>query len=221
MKKITILLAASAVLASALLVSCNNGTKDYINVANEGYDYLFNVTGTVETTITATGKNNDTTKDKVELTYTKKSEITGIGSTSWNESAVNDSYAKYYVYVEGTSKNTETLSGKVKDVSKGSTTTTSENNNYTAAFGFVELDGSYYLKWNDKLIPEVIDGDFDDDFTVSFTYTDTNVGYTINGTDSYDLIKNARYSYTEATDPVEYADTVTTKYSFTFTRADN
>ena len=212
MKKITILLAASAVLASALLVSC--GVKDYVDVTNKEYRYLFNVTGTVETTVTASGKNDDTTKDKVELSYTKKSEISGIGSTSWDISAVNDCYDKYNIEVTGTSKNTETLSGKVKDVSKGSSSTTSEGD-YTIEFRFVELDGSYYLKWNDKLIPEVIDGDFDDDFTVSFTYTDTNVG------DYYNTIKNARYSYTETTDPVEYADTVTTKYSFTFTRADN
>ncbi|MBP3742607.1 MAG: hypothetical protein J6J00_06435 [Treponema sp.] len=212
MKKITILLAASAVLASALLVSC--GVKDYVDVTNKDYRYLFNVTGTVETTVTASGKNDDTTKDKVELSYTKKSEISGIGSTSWDISAVNDCYDKYNIEVAGTSKNTETLSGKVKDVSKGSSSTTSEGD-YTIEFRFVELDGSYYLKWNDKLIPEVIDGDFDDDFTVSFTYTDTNVG------DYYNTIKNARYSYTETTDPVEYADTVTTKYSFTFTRADN
>ena len=110
MKKITILLAASAVLASALLVSCNNGTKDYINVANEGYDYLFNVTGTVETTITATGKNDDTTKDKVEISISSKSEFTGIGSTSWGESLVNESnYTGYDISYEKVKKSSNSL----------------------------------------------------------------------------------------------------------------
>ena len=218
MKKINILLAASAVFASALFVSC--GVKDYVDVTSISYSYKFNVTGTVETTTSASGVNDDTTKDAVTITTSEKATITGLGETSWSESKtsnLDNIDGLYKVSVNASSNVTRsgayTVKGEARESYEGSDTKTYEDN-----FSFYLIDDVYYLARDGKLIalPEdAVSGNFDEDFELNFTVTKSNVG------DFYDNIQNARYSYTETEDPVKYADTVTTKYSFKFTRADN
>jgi len=218
MKKINILLAASAVFASALFVSC--GVKDYVNVTSIDYSYKFNVTGTVETTVTASGVNDDTAKDAVTITTSEKATITGLGETSWSEhktSNLDNIDGLYQVSVNASSIVTRsrsyTVKGEARESYGGSDTKTYEDN-----FSFYLIDDVYYLARDGQLIalPEdAVSGNFDEDFELNFTVTKSNVG------DFYDGIQNARYSYTETEDPVKYADTVTTKYSFKFTRADN
>lgn len=126
MKKINLILGACAIAAAALLVSCNNGTKDYVNVRTINNSYAYNVTGSVTNT---TKDGNTTAADVTVTTATIKS---ALAQVTWSEDKLNDSnYDKYTVKFDGTANWT------VSNTPAGSTTATTSK--FTDKFGVQEI----------------------------------------------------------------------------------
>ncbi|WP_022933555.1 hypothetical protein [Treponema bryantii] len=96
MKKINLILGACAIAAAALLVSCNNGTKDYVKVNTIYNNYTYNVTGSV----TNTSKSGTTAA--TDVTVIKETIKTALGDVNWSDDKVNGSnYDKYSVTISG------------------------------------------------------------------------------------------------------------------------
>lgn len=140
MKKINLILGACAIAAAALLVSCNNGTKDYVNVKTINNSYAYNVTGSVKNTT----KNGTTTAASENVTTaTIKS---ALAQVTWSEDKLNDSNYDYYtVKFNGTANWTNSYTAA------GATTATTSK--FTDKFGVegttveqerVELPAGWY-----------------------------------------------------------------------------
>ncbi len=96
MKKINLILGVCAIAAAALLVSCNNGAKDYVNVKTIYNNYTYNVTGSV----TNTSKSGTTAA--TDVTVIKETIKTALGDVNWSDDKVNGSnYDKYSVTISG------------------------------------------------------------------------------------------------------------------------
>ncbi|WP_022933562.1 hypothetical protein [Treponema bryantii] len=140
MKKINLILSACAIAAVALLVSCNNGTKDYVNVRTINNSYAYNVTGSV----TNTKKDGNTTAASVNVTTATIKSATA--KVEWSEDKLNDSNYDYY-----TVKFNGTANWTTSNTPAGSTTATTSK--FTDEFGVegttveqerVELPAGWY-----------------------------------------------------------------------------
>ena len=131
MKKINLILGACAIAAAALFVSCNNGTKDYVNVKTINNKYAYNVTGSV----TNTSKSGSTTAASV--TVTTATIKNAIANVDWSEDKLNDSNYDYYtINFNGTANWTTSYTAA------GSTTATTSK--FTDKFGKLSTSTTYY-----------------------------------------------------------------------------
>lgn len=122
MKKINLILGACAIAAAALLVSCNNGTKDYVNVKTINNQYAYSVTGSV----TNTTKDGNTTA--ADVTVTRATIKSALAQVRWSEDKLNDSNYDYY-----TVKFNGTANWTTSNTPAGSTTATTSK--FTDKFG--------------------------------------------------------------------------------------
>lgn len=130
MKKINLILSACAIAAVALFVSCNNGTKDYVNVKTINNKYAYNVTGSV----TNTSKSGSTTAASVTVTTATIKNV--IANVEWSEDKLNDSNYDYYtINFNGTANWTTSYTAA------GSTTATTSK--FTDKFGKLSTSTVY------------------------------------------------------------------------------
>lgn len=153
MKKINLILGACAIAAAALLVSCNNGAKDYVNVTTINNKYVYNVTGSVITT----NKNGTTAASSVDVT--KQTIKTALARVKWDDDKVDESnYNEYNVKIEGKANWTNSYTAA------GATTATETK--WNGDFGmqdtetrtsgwYCRIPAGYYLA---TLIPQINSG---------------------------------------------------------------
>ena len=195
MKKIT-LIACAAVLAG-LLVSCNNGAKDYNNVTYTDTQYNYLVKGT-RTVVTETASKRYDADDKQDNgSSLKKTETYTIVSTPAyvhiNESEQADyNFDSYYINVSNSTGYYESVanSGTEWDGTKEVDLTATQLDTYkvekaatpgTNVTGLWEdiykIDGKIYLPHNDKYFEVTVDEDklaAGEDFTLSVSVVTTD-----------------------------------------------
>lgn len=193
MKKIT-LIACAAVLAG-LLVSCNNGAKDYNSVRYENYENSYLVSGTVTTVVVSEtdtyGATDQATGSKSTVTTTDYIKSAAAKVTYSTDSEFDSNYQDYSIAYEASKgwqsvayTGYQTWNAGTKawdngtapaDVVKG--TGDPDTNISAKSFYIYSMDDDLYIQWNGKSWPVTADESaFADgkDFTLKVSYTTVN-----------------------------------------------
>ena len=199
MKKINLILGACAIAAAALLVSCNNGTKDYVNVRRINNSYAYNVTGSV----TNTTKDGNTTAASVNVTTATIKSATA--KVEWSEDKLNDSNYDYYtVKFDGTANWT------TSNTPSGSTTASTSK--FTDKFG---VEGTEVVRENVQLPAGWYSPAFITEFNAVY-----NSNYEDNPLDYEDYLALQQEFYTNYVNDATYQADPTSYPSYT-TRSNN
>ena len=230
MKKIT-LIACAAVLAG-LLVSCNNGAKDYNSVRYENYENSYLVSGSYTTEVVSEtgryGATDQTLGNKSTITTTEFIKSAAAKVTYSTDSEFESNYQKYSIKYEGskgwksiTHTGYQTWNAGTKawdndaastipaDVTKG--TGDPDTNVGGATFSIYSMDGDLYIYNDGKSWPVTADESaFADgkDFTLKISFTTAS--------DSDDVRKGTDGKQTGRT---VNKQTTTYTYDLTFTAA--
>lgn len=181
MKKITLALCACAFALTGLLASCSNEATsvNYKNVGSYDSSYAYAAKGTIKNTVSSseTSSSGVFTSSRVTETKIEDADYTVYWTTGENLESNNKWFNISGSYF-GTTTTTSSAAlagnslGSSKEISSGKTSF----NKY-----FVCIDDVYYMKRNGELVAldefaideeDVIDGDFDGEFTITYKLTE-------------------------------------------------
>lgn len=200
MKKLSIFLCVCAAAVAGLIISCKNGTTEYVNVTSTTQDIYYKVSGTVTNTRTTGTTSSFTTNETV---YTYENALGRFYHEDKETSSYN--YTSYSINVrdEDTS-----LTECEKDSSGNVISGTSKKLWYSDSYSrtIYKIDGSYYV-WKDNS-----DELLKIDITGSFGGKEFKIVYE-------DITDDTRTDLTQAAkDDTTSVNKASTKVELTFTR---
>lgn len=134
MKKLNIFLCVCAVAAAGIMISCKNGTTEYVNITDTSNKTYYTVSGTMVSSATTGTPASPTTTEDVTT-------VDGTAYVSYYDSEAKDSnYTTYSVVIYDQDAVTVTT-----ETQNGATTKTKQWGKFIPCLELIKIDGDYYF----------------------------------------------------------------------------